>query len=806
MRHLPCYFWLWCMRSQILGPVLRGLFWLGFLALPINLSAGGSGLNTIVVVNQASANSRELGNYYCERRQVPVANVLRINWAGGNIVWTAAEFHTLLLGPLTNLIADRQLAAQIHYVVLSMDIPFQTQNGTDINSTTAALFYGLKTTSGAAAVGVTNSYAASEQVFAQARPASAPGFSVLATMLTAHSLALAKQLVDQGVDSDGTLPTWPVRLEKTSDRLRNLRYRAFDNAVFDVALAPARTYQIQRADSDSPGGGAPLLGLQTGLPYFSLAANTFVPGAMADSMTSFGGIIFGANDQTTLLAFIEAGAAGSYGTVTEPQAIFDKFPNPRNYFYQARGFSLAECYYQSVRIPYQGLIVGEPLAAPFRRAASGKWASVSSNAVLSGIAPLSVQFTAADADRPLQQLDLFIDGRFARTLTNLQPQPGNLVWLNLGNTNLSYTVAAGNSLAQLASNLAALVNAATNSTKTFATAYGDRIELQSLAPSRPRAPGNLNSSAGPAASFPTGGFVVGSSPGAAGTATTWLTPSRGAYADSAAYGIRAFSVNGTLQVGTWLQATITKAAGTIVTVSVTNDAVTGTPFTLTSNLVTAINSSVSLQGADGVIVEDFVPGFYDAGQFNLRARTAGLSAAKVKVALTGTPTLVLSPASELPLNENLADLRARNHVYVTAGVSTLAQDFLFDTTGLADGYHELTVVAYEGSHVRTQSRITLPVRIQNTSLAASLTLSDLPDPSPAAGTYHLAVAANTNNIATIRLFSTGGELGATTNQPSSTFTVDGAYLGAGQHPFFAVVQTSDGRQYQTETRWVRLTP
>lgn len=779
---------------------------LGFLALPIALQAGGSGLNTIVVINQASANSRELGNYFCERRQVPAANVLRINWPGGNIAWTAAEFHTTLLGPLTNLIAVRELAAQIDYVVLSMDIPFQTQNGADLNSTTAALFYGLKPTSGAAALGVTNSYAASEQVFARARPASADGFSAMATMLTAHSLALAKQLVDQGVDSDGTFPTRPVRLEKTSDRLRNLRYRTFDNAIFNTQLAPARNYQLVRADSDSPGGGAPLLGLQTGLPYFSLAANSFVPGAMADSMTSFGGIIYGANDQTTLLAFIEAGAAGSYGTVTEPQPIVDKFPSPQNYFYQARGFSLAECYYQSVRVPFQGLIVGEPLAAPFRFPATGSWVGVSSNAVLSGNAPLSVRFAAADADHPLQQLDLFVDGRLVRTLTNVAPQPGNLVWLNLGSTNLSYPVGPGDSQAQITSGLAVLVNAATNAAKAVATAFGDRIELQSLAPSRPRPPQNLQSNATTGDSVTAGGFFVGNSAGAAAAATTGLTPGRGTFADTTAYGLRAVWLNGTLQVGSWFQATITKAAGTIVTVGVTNDSVSGTPFTLASNLVAAINSTPSLQGADGVVAEDLVPGFYDAGQFNLRARTAGLGAAKTKVALSGTPTLVINPASELPLNENLTDLRPRNHVYVTAGVSTLAHDFLLDTTALADGFHELTVVAYEGSHVRTQSRATVPVRVQNTMLAASLTLADLVDPSPVAGTYHIAVAANTNTVTAIRLFSTGGELAAVTSQSATTFTVDGAFLGAGRHPFYAIVQTADGRQYRTETRWVRLTP
>ena len=59
-------------------------------------SAAGTGLNLVVVVNQNSSNSVQLGNYYCEHRQVPPLNLLRINWAGGNVQWSRAEFESAL--------------------------------------------------------------------------------------------------------------------------------------------------------------------------------------------------------------------------------------------------------------------------------------------------------------------------------------------------------------------------------------------------------------------------------------------------------------------------------------------------------------------------------------------------------------------------------------------------------------------------------------------------------------------------------------------------------------------------------------
>ncbi len=409
------------MRNSKLRNLLASALWSLSCVLGFQVRAGGSGLNTVVIVNQNSTNSCELGNYFCERRQVPPENVLRINWAGGNISWSSGDFQTNLLTPLLDMLAARQLTNQIDYVVLSMDIPFQTVYDTNkVNSTTSALFYGLKDDTGPNWMDVTNSYCASEQIFRQAKPASAPGYSFLTTMLTAGSLAQAKLLVDQGVASDSTFPAQPVILAKTSDPSRNVRYHEFDNAIFNAQLLG--NCALLRTNADSPWGQTNLLGYQTGLASFSVSPNTFVPGAMADSLTSFGGIIFGPNSQTTLLAFINAGAAGSYGTVTEPSANTQKFPDPQDYFYQARGFSLAECYYQSLYAPYQGLIVGEPLAAPFAQAASGGWTGVATNAVLSGTAQLGVAFSAVDANHPLQQIDLFVDGKYFQTLTNCAPR------------------------------------------------------------------------------------------------------------------------------------------------------------------------------------------------------------------------------------------------------------------------------------------------------------------------------------------------------------------------------------------------
>src|SRR4051812_43164893 len=169
------------------------IFSLSVLLLPLCSRAGGSGLNVLVVVNQNSTNSVQLGNYYREKRQIPPQNILRINWSGGNLLWTTNDFTTYLLNPLLAAVSSRQLTNQIDYVVLSMDIPYTvTSSDGSANSTTSALFYGFQT-NGAPVANTpscslpdssSNSYAASECIFRAVAPGSFPT-NFLTTMITA---------------------------------------------------------------------------------------------------------------------------------------------------------------------------------------------------------------------------------------------------------------------------------------------------------------------------------------------------------------------------------------------------------------------------------------------------------------------------------------------------------------------------------------------------------------------------------------------------------------------------------------------
>ena len=123
--------------------------------------------------------------------------------------------------------------------------------------------------------------------------------------------------------------------------------------------------------------------------------------------------------------------------------------------------------------------------------------------------------------------------------------------------------------------------------------------------------------------------------------------------------------------------------------------------------------------------------------------------------------------------------------------------------GLA-GHHVHGRLAYEGSHVRTQKRLAQTVRIRNSPLAATFATLVGGSNTLLGVTLQFSVGANTNNIARIELFSTGGSLASVLNQTNATFSVPGANLGVGLHSFYAIVTAANGSQYRTETQWIRL--
>jgi uncharacterized protein (TIGR03790 family) len=92
----------------------------------------------------------------------------------------------------------------------------------------------------------------------------------------------------------------------------------------------------------------------------------FIPGAIADHLTSAGGNLVASGGQMSSLRWLQAGATGSYGAVVEPCNYPAKFPHPGIVIDRyLRGETLIESYWKSVAWPGEGIFIGEPLAAPY---------------------------------------------------------------------------------------------------------------------------------------------------------------------------------------------------------------------------------------------------------------------------------------------------------------------------------------------------------------------------------------------------------------------------------------------------------
>jgi len=477
--------------------------------------------------------------------------------------------------------------------------------------------------------------------------------------------------------------------------------------------------------------------------------------------------------------------------VVEPCNYLQKFPDPIAYFYQQRGFCLAEAYYQSLQNPYQGVFVGEPLSAPWAIHGTGDWSSLTNGSSLNGLTPLSLSFSSGLTNTPLDQVDLFVDGTWFQTLTNVPPQSGNILEATLNGATVTYQVPPGATLASTATGLAEAINNQSPDLRVQAFPEGDRLQLQTL---------DLTSVG---TNFRLAADVIF---GTGDALTTQLIAARPTFQDTVATGyVLIVIVTNTIAQGDWIRLTFEKTNGSQVSLAVTNPAAGTDLPTLVQNLFNQLNSNADLQSVDGGRAGDL---YTDSGyaQFILYSRSQGWAAAQAQVTMTSSTNLAVFPSSTSPLEDNLSDLRPRNHLYLRAGMPTLTVNANLDTTQMSDGFHELTAVAYEGSSVRTQTRLSRTVVVQNTSLKASFSPLISGTNVPLETPLQFAVSANATNILRIELFSTGGSIGIASNQTSAVLTAPSSDLGLGMHPFYAIITDSSGRQYQTQKVLIRLIP
>ena len=333
---------------SMMRTTLIGLLVVWIVGAPVRAAALGPA-ELAVVVNTADPGSVEIGDYYARRRGIARANVIPVTLPVGRGEITRADFET------AKAELDARLPATVQALALAWTTPFRV----DCLSITTAFAFGFDPAFCAQGCRPTRPSPYFDS------PSRAP-FRELglrpAMLLAGRTVEEAKALIDRGIVSDSTFPPGTAYLLSTSDRHRNKRATGYPQVA---ALRPR--VRVERLDTDELRDRSDVLFYFTGLARVAgLETLRFRPGAIADHLTSSGGILTG-NGQMSVLRWLEAGATASYGTVMDPCNFLEKFPRPSVVIARyTAGETLIEAYWKSVLSPGQGVFVGEPLAAPFQ--------------------------------------------------------------------------------------------------------------------------------------------------------------------------------------------------------------------------------------------------------------------------------------------------------------------------------------------------------------------------------------------------------------------------------------------------------
>jgi len=302
-----------------------------------------------VIVNTRDPLSVQIGDYYAKRRRIPFQNLIKVSFPPGRTGLLEAEFGAVKAE------VDRQVQPNVQAYALTWAAPYRVA----CMSITAAFAFGFDRTFCADGCKPTrvspyfNSPVALPFTQLKVRPTMS---------IAALSFEEAKALIDRGVAADGSRPRGTAYLVSSSDAARNVRSRWYGLVQ---TLFQRRLRVVQVAEG-------PLLDRNDVLFYFigqaqvaGLETLRFLPGAVADHLTSAGGMLTDSG-QMSALRWLEAGATGSYGTVEEPCNFSQKFPHPAVVIgHYLEGETLIEAYWKSVNMPGQGIFLGEPLARPF---------------------------------------------------------------------------------------------------------------------------------------------------------------------------------------------------------------------------------------------------------------------------------------------------------------------------------------------------------------------------------------------------------------------------------------------------------
>ncbi|HAJ70606.1 MAG TPA: TIGR03790 family protein [Methylophilaceae bacterium] len=310
--------------------------------------------NVAVIYNENDAKSVEIAKYYVVARQIPEKNIIPVKFSTDSPANLSVEEFTSFKQKVESHLDDN-----IDVILMVWTTPYAVR----CNSITSAMTLGFdaKQCENTCSAGKPSPYFNSMSL----HPYHDHKMRI-SMLLPTNSVASAKSLIDRSVLSAFSLSEGTGYFLKTNDAARSKPREPFFPS--DLSTVENRKLYLRTIKADAIHDKKDVMFYFTGQAIVEhLDTLNFLPGAIADHLTSAGGNLDSAF-QMPSTKWIEAGATGSYGTVSEPCNYWQKFPNPQVVLlHYLLGESLIEAYWKSVAWPSQGVFIGEPLATPYKR-------------------------------------------------------------------------------------------------------------------------------------------------------------------------------------------------------------------------------------------------------------------------------------------------------------------------------------------------------------------------------------------------------------------------------------------------------
>jgi uncharacterized protein (TIGR03790 family) len=345
------------------------------------LLAGQPPDSVLIVVNQTSALSRQIGEYYAERRHIPATNICRLNASTSEEI-SRSDFDEQIARPIQNYLRGHNLTEKVLYIVTTAGVPLKVRGNlglaaeaASVDSELTLLYFDLHGRAHPLPAGIANPFFGKINA-----PFRHPDFPIyLVTRLAGFDFDDVKGIVDRALLARNR-GKFVIDLKGSDNTQGNawLLQAAAQLPRDRLVLDTSRTVLSHQSDviayaswgSNDPDRKERHLGFRwlpgaimteyvsTNGRSFARPPDTWNMGAWGDAKATFAG-----SPQGLTADYIHDGVTGASGHVYEPYLQFTPRPNillPA-YFH---GRNLAESYYLAIPVlSWMNIVIGDPLCS-----------------------------------------------------------------------------------------------------------------------------------------------------------------------------------------------------------------------------------------------------------------------------------------------------------------------------------------------------------------------------------------------------------------------------------------------------------